>query len=36
MSHPFSVGAIAEAEALVAQMTLAEKADFCSARTFGT
>ena len=36
MSHPFSVGAIAEAEALVAQMTLAEKLIFVPARTFGT
>ncbi len=34
MTHPFSVGAIAEAEALVAQMTLAEKADFCSGQDF--
>ena len=34
MNHPFSVGAIAEAEALVAQMTLAEKADFCSGQDF--
>ena len=34
MNHPFSAGAIAEAEALVAQMTLAEKADFCSGQDF--
>ena len=34
MNHPFSAGAIADAEALVAQMTLAEKADFCSGQDF--
>ncbi len=34
MSHPFSAQALEQARDLVAQMTLAEKADFCSGRDF--
>ena len=34
MNHPFSADALAAAEALVGQMTLAEKAEFCSGQDF--
>ena len=34
MNHPFSPEALAAAEALVGQMTLVEKADFCSGQNF--
>ena len=34
MNHPFSADALVAAEAIVGQMTLAEKADFCSGQDF--
>jgi beta-glucosidase len=34
LNHPFSEQGLTQAAALVAQMTLAEKADFCSGRDF--
>ncbi|MED6342091.1 MAG: glycoside hydrolase family 3 C-terminal domain-containing protein [Pseudomonadota bacterium] len=34
MNHPFSAESMAQAQALVSQMTLAEKADFCSGQDF--